>query len=241
MWVIGHTAFAYLIVKPMFVFIKKELDPNLMLFVFIFANIIDVLHFSFFRFYSHNLFGTVVFSVFWLLFFRKFEIIKKRDFIVLLFIVGTHIITDLVFSDYFILFPINKKPYSVYGLNSIEDLITESVFAMAFLLFFYHSRDFYKLKTFLSKEKKKFFNNLNFKAIFNPSIFTFYLFVAFYLFNAVQLSFFVITTLNELLKGSWYFWMFLISFIAFFYVLTILSFGGEKIQNHPNHDRTFLI
>lgn len=113
MWVIGHTAFAYLIVKPIFVVIRKELDPNLILFIFIFANIIDSLHFGFLRYYSHNLIGTVFFSVFWLLFFEKFKIVEKKDFTVLLFVVGTHIITDLVFSDYFLLFPINKKSYSV--------------------------------------------------------------------------------------------------------------------------------
>lgn len=97
---------------------------------------------------------------------------------------------------------------------------------MAFLLLLFHSSDYNKLRTFISKEKKKFFNNLNFKAIYNPSLFTFYLFVVFYLFNAAQLSFFVLTAFNELLMGLWYFWVFLISFIAFFYVLTTLSFGG---------------
>lgn len=95
---------------------------------------------------------------------------------------------------------------------------------MAFLLIIFHSNDFTKLRTFLSKEKMKFFNNLNFKAINNPTLFTFYLFVTFYLFNAAQLSFFILTTLNELLMGSWYYWMFLISFFAFFYVLTTLLF-----------------
>ncbi|MFQ6124639.1 MAG: hypothetical protein ACE5R6_08560 [Candidatus Heimdallarchaeota archaeon] len=117
MWVIGHTAFAYLIAKPIFVFFKKEQDPIFMLFIFTFANIIDVFHFGFLRYYSHNFIGTVVFSAFWLLFFGKFEEIEKKGFTVLLFVVGTHIIADLVFSDYFLLFPFNKKPYLVYGLN----------------------------------------------------------------------------------------------------------------------------
>ena len=224
MWVIGHTAFAYLIVKPIFVFIKRKLDPNLMLFLFIFANIIDVLHFRFLRYFSHNPIGTVAFSVFWLLFFEKCKMIEKKDFTVLLFVIGTHIIADLVFSDYFLLFPINRKPYSIYGLNSTEDLITESVFVMAFLLLLFHSGEYYKLRTFLCKEKKKFFNNLTIKAIYNPSLFVFYLFVVFYLLNTAQLSFFVLTTFNELLMGSYYFWMFLISFVAFLCVLTTLSF-----------------
>ncbi len=221
-WIIGHTAFAYLSIKLIFILTKRRLDPNLMVFIFIFANLIDALHIGFLRNLLHNPIGTVIFSAFWLLFFERCKIIKKRDLPVLFFAAGTHILTDVLFSEYLLLFPLNNVSYSIYGWNSPEHLIVGSVLVIVCMAVLYLSGDYYKLRNYLYEKKSKFISDFTFKSIYNPSLFTLYLFIAFYLFTIAQLFYFILLKLPSLTMGVWYVWMFFITFAFFLFVITTL-------------------
>ncbi|MFX0060620.1 MAG: hypothetical protein ACFFC7_00360 [Candidatus Hermodarchaeota archaeon] len=235
MWIIGHTAFAYLSIKLIFVLTKRRLDPNLMIFIFIFANFIDTLHIGFLRNLLHNPLGTAIFSVFWLLFFEKCKVIRKGDFFVLLFAAGTHILTDVLFSEYLLLFPLNNMSYSIYGWNSPEHLIVGSVLVMVYMAVFYLSGDYYKLKDFVYKEKNKFTSDLTFKSIYNPSLFTFYLFIAFYLFTIAQFFLFILLKFPSLTMGVLYVWMFFITFAFFLCVITTLLISRRSGFNNSEN------
>ena len=52
MWVIGHTALAYLVIKLIYTYNKEEFSPRLLIFIFIFANILDSTHIGIFRVFT---------------------------------------------------------------------------------------------------------------------------------------------------------------------------------------------
>jgi len=225
MWVIGHTAFAYLLIKSIFSHSKRKLEPKLVIFVFIFANLIDTVHYGPLRTIFHNTIGTVIIVVFWLLFFEKCKIIQKTEFPILLFATGTHVLADVVFSDYFLLFPLNNIRYSIFGWNSSENLIVGAIAVMIFLLIFFRSGDYRELRNFIFKEKSQWCRNFTFKRLINPTWFTLYLFIAFYLFTFAQFIFFVLLWSNSVLMSVWYVWLFCMVFLFFFFVLTTILFG----------------
>lgn len=225
MWVIGHTAFAYLLIKPLFIFTKKKVEPRLIFFIFIFANLIDSVHYGPLRRIFHNPIGTIIFAVFWLIFFEKCKIIHKTEFPLLLFATGTHVLADVIFSSYFLLFPLNTNSYSIYGWNSSENLIVGAIMVMAFLLIFFLSGDYRRLKDFISEEKTQWRRNFTFKELFNPSWFTLYLFIAFYLFTLAQFLVFLRLWSNLVLMSVWYVWLFCMVFLSFSFVLTMIVFG----------------
>ena len=78
MWVLGHSVVAYVLIELIYFFKKEELEAELIIFIFIFANLIDSIHFGFLRLLGHNLIGTFLLALFWFLVFGKIGIIKKK-------------------------------------------------------------------------------------------------------------------------------------------------------------------
>lgn len=229
MWIIGHTAFAYLLIKFKYRVTKKRLDPNLIIFIFIFANLLDSLHFGNLRFFTHNQIGTVFYSLLWLFIFEKCKIIKKKDYVDLLIAVAAHVIGDILFSSYYIIYLFNITAYSIYGWNSTEHLIIGSVIVMLFITIFLFSGDSFKLENQIQEIKKNLFKGFSLKKIFNNSFFPFYLFLIFYLFTLIQFMIFIMLFFDVLLSGIWIFWIFLIVFSFFTFVMTAILFGFFKI------------
>jgi len=157
-------------------------------------------------------------------FFNRYKIIEKRFFPILLIAASTHIITDYWFSEYHLLFPLTQKGYFVFGFNSYEDLVIESVITILFLIFFFTYKDHIRLRKYIHVQKSLFLKKFKLKYLFKPSFYCFYLFIAFYLFCLGQFIFFV--TKNELLLLNlvWYVWLFLILFVLFLSILTIIGF-----------------
>lgn len=231
MWIIGHTACAYLLTKLIYKFRKKKMQPDLIVFIFIFANLIDSLHLGILRNMSHCLIGTITYLILWLFILKKYKLIKKEDFPALFIAGSTHIIMDIIFSDYYVFYPFDSTLYSVYGWNSPEHMIVGSLIIIIFIIIFILSGDFLNLRLFIHEERKTFIKDFYFKKIFNKAHFTFSLFIVFYVFLIAQFLIFIILFYNVLLEGIWYVWMFLIVFIFFSVVIHFLLFGFNKSNN----------
>ncbi len=225
MWIIGHTALAYLMIKLKYRIVKKRLDPNLIIFIFIFANLIDSLHFGILRFLTHNLVGTIFYTLLWLFIFEKCKIIKKKNYVDLLIAATAQVIGDILFSGYYLLDRFNAIVYYIYGWNSTEHLIIGSVIVMLFIIIFLFSGDSFRLENLIQEIKKNLFKGFFLKKIFKSSFFPFYLFLIFYLFTLVQLIIFIMLFFDVLLSGIWIFWIFLIIFSFFTFVMTAILFG----------------
>ena len=225
MWVIGHTAIAYLLIKPIVNMRKKQMDPTLIIFIIFFANLIDFVHFGSLRNFSHSLIGTLLLTGVSLWTFKRLNLIEKSEFSIFLFVVGTHIIVDILFSTYNLLFPVNNVKYSIYGLNSPQDFAIESISVIIFIIVFVYSDDYLVLKTYITQNMEQFFHEIGLKAIFNVSLYPFYIFGLFYLFSIAQLGFFLVTFLSHLLKGYWLIWIFFLCFGSFVVTLTSLFEG----------------
>ena len=81
MWIIGHSALAYLVIKLTFIGLKKKLLPRLLIFIFVFANILDSLHFGPLRWISHNLIGALIYSGIWIIILLKLNIAQRNEVI----------------------------------------------------------------------------------------------------------------------------------------------------------------
>ncbi len=228
MWIIGHTACAYLLIKLVYNLKKQKIGPNSVIFIFIFANLIDSLHFGILRIMTHNLIGTLLYSILWLFIFKKLKLIIKNDYPALLIAVSTHIITDILFSSYYLFFPFKSTSYSIFGWNSPEHLIVGSFIVILFIIVFILSGDFLKLKLFVREKRKNFFSEFYLKKIVKKQHFPFYLFIVFYLFLIAQFLIFLYLFINVLLEGIWYFWMFLIVFGLFSFIMSYLLLGSNS-------------
>jgi len=177
MYILGHTTFAYCLIRPFLGSDKKYSSAKIILFIFVFANLIDVIHFWVFRFLGHNLMGTVLLIGIALGFFNKTKIIETKHFPILISATLTHVITDYWFSKYHFLFPFTKAGYVVFGFNSFEALVTESFFTALFLIMFFAYQDHKKLMKFIRREKKNFSMYFRFKKLLEPRFYMFYLFL----------------------------------------------------------------
>jgi hypothetical protein len=228
MYIIGHTALAYLFIKPIYKLKRESIPPVMVLFIFIFANIIDSIHVGFFRTIGHNFIGIFLFSGFWLLFFNKYKIIKNHHFPILLLATTTHIFTDYLFSNFLFFFPFIDRGFSVFGFNSVEDLYIECILIGLWVSVFIGSDDFRRFKVFMTLEREKFIKSFKINKIFNPDLFIFYLFIAFYLFVIVQFIVFLYINYHYILNLIWYVWFFQIANILFIIIFSLVLFGKRN-------------
>ena len=118
MYVLGHTAFAYILIATGYMASSKKFRPEIVLYVLVFSNILDALHVGFLRTLVHNLIGTALFTSFWILLFYRYRLIGVEHVPVLLLATGTHVLADYLFSGYSFFFPLDHTVYQVYGFNS---------------------------------------------------------------------------------------------------------------------------
>ncbi len=220
MYVLGHTTFAYLILRSFTKYYEIKLEPRIILLIFVFANIIDSIHFGIFRFAGHNLIGTFIVTSTGLILLYNFKMIEFKHFPILFSASLTHVITDYWFSKYHWLFPLTDAGYVVFGFNSFEDMLAESFFGILFIIAFVLTGDFVLLKKFYAKEIKKVKNEFNFKNLFNQRFYYFYIMTIFYLFILGQFYFFNVLNLEELSVLIWYRWMFLLIYVLFIIIMT---------------------
>lgn len=223
MLIVGHTALAYLMVRPLLSLDRSRVKPKNVFLIFIFANIIDVINFSFFRYFAHTLIGIFIFTGFWLIIFNKYNIIEKR--IIPLFLLATcsHIIGDYLFGIIYFFGPIINTSYSVYGYDHLIGHFAETIIFMIFFIIFMITQDFQKMNDFIHYEKEKFVKSYKLKNIFNSDLYFYYLFIVFYLFSITQFIHFITDHLG-LMKYNLVVWAFLFCFILFLALFTFIGF-----------------
>ena len=236
MWVLGHSVVAYLLIKMIYFFKHEELEAESIIFIFIFANLIDSIHFGLLRLLGHNLIGTFLLALFWILVFGKIGIIKKKWYPMLFFASISHIVGDLLFSSYSLFWPFEPRVLSLYPWNSFEDIVIESLLTVCFIIIFYSSKDFEKLQRFFINEKTKFARDFKIRDFFDPSLFVFYVFVLFSTFASLQFILNLLQNYNALGTGVWFVWFFTIVFGLFLYSLLSPSFGMVIDKKEPSRE-----
>ncbi len=217
MWLLGHTALAYLVIKLTNRSTKIKLEGRIIAMIFIFANILDATHVGYLRMWGHNPLGTLLFTAFWIFFFGFFRLVERKHYALLLMASMLHVVGDLLFSGYHLFVPFNYDRLTVYTWNSYEDLIAESLLVMFFLAVFILSNDQMEYRKFLLREKKRFLRRFSRHKILKPEHFVFEALVLYLLFALVQFLINLAVNYHELLDGVWYVWLFTILFIAFLY------------------------
>ncbi len=233
MFIIGHTALSYLVIRPFLFVDKHNLKPKTIFFIFIFANIIDIINIGLLRDLGHNLIGIFLFSGFWLLLFNRYDLIQKSFFPIFIILICLHVFADYLVSNFALFYPLNDTRYFVYYYDPHMGRLIEGIIATIFILFFITSKDFHKMKKFIGSEKIKFFKSFNRKNLFNPDLFIFYMFIAFYIFCFVQLFIFLrdqTICLTNLIAGVW---LFFIMYILFIILLTAMAYDkNNEIQEN---------
>jgi hypothetical protein len=233
MYILGHTALGYLIARPFFKIDNEKYGPELLLFIFVFANIVDSIHIGWIRMVSHNLIGTFAYAGIWLIFFYKSGVMKAKYMPILLLATGSHIIADSYFAGYYFFIPFSFKGFSVFGFGSFEALITESILGILFFIVLIITKDLVILKKFLYTELKRFVKELNFKNMFLPEYYYSYLFIGFFVFVISQVLIYLISRYNFLLEGIWYQWLFFVVFIMFLVIFCYLFINTNYLQKTP--------
>ena len=195
MFIVGHTALAYLLLRP---FLRSDKSksmalPQTIFFIFIIANIIDIINYNIFRYLGHNLFGTFIFTGFWLMVFYKLKLVKLRTFPLFFIAIGSHIVADVFFSEYYLFAPFDEAGYSVFKYNSHIGLIAESILFLIFFVVFIGTKDFWRLKMFIANEKKKAMSGTRSNELINSGVFISVFFIVFFLFILAQFAVFVAT------------------------------------------------
>jgi len=235
MYIVGHTAYAYLILRP---FMRTK-NPNSMtlantiFFIFIIANVIDMFNYRIFRYLGHNLFGTFFITGLWLVVLYKLKLIKLRTFPIFFIASGSHVVADYFFSEYYLLAPFNDATFSVYQYNPMIGMIAESILLMIFLIVFIGTKDYWRLKKFINIEKKKVMRGTKSGEIVNSGVFISILFLVFYIFILAQFAVFIVSSRYYIIHSIYIPWTYIGAFLLFTLLFTMIGFGKEK----PHMDR----
>lgn len=232
MWILGHTVLAYLVIKLISRFTKLKLEGRVIACIFIFANLIDALHVGVLRTLVHNPLGTISFTVFWIFFFGKFNLIEKQYYAWLMIASALHVVGDLLFAGYYLFIPFNYESLSLYSWNSFENLVAESILAIIFLFVFINTNDNQKFSKFIVSEKRHFLDNFSTRKILEPSFFLFYALVSLFIFAFVQFNMNLVLNVSELIHGVWYVWIFTVLFLLFQYHIAFsLIYSGKNSRS----------
>jgi len=233
MWITGHTALAYLVVRSGFSLAGKKPGAGLLLMVFIFGNILDALHFGWLRNFTHNPFGTILFPLLWAYIFHWTGHLRKEDFPIVIGASVVHAAGDLVFGGYLPFFPFSWNVYMYDVWNSPANLIFESVVTVLFLAVLLWTGDWRALMEFGQEERRLFFERFAWRRPVQRALLNSYLFIAFYLLIIGQFVYYLLwKKLGELLAPNMLVWLFLATFVLFILAISCLAFG--KAATHGN-------
>jgi hypothetical protein len=227
MWIIGHTAFTYLLIKGTRSLDKKGIEPRTLLFVFVFANIIDATHIGFGRQLWHNPLGTFLFSAGWILAFRYWGLIGKRDIPLLASAVLSHVLLDFLFGGYYFYYPFTDQMISVFPWDGVQDLMTESVLFVLFVAVLFLSKDWSRMTEYILREKDRFSRRYRLWRIHQPRFFPFYLYIVMTLFAFAQAVVYINKDQHELASLVWFYVLFMLVLISFALVLLSFLFPGD--------------
>jgi hypothetical protein len=242
MWLLGHSAAAYLAIKIFCVVFNiiadKKVDPKLgksnklkkskrylfppyfLILLFVFANWPDFIHIGNLRMISHNIIAIILVPIIivGLLIFRN--LINKTEAFLLILVSILHGLTDTLVSGFQAFLPFTDIYFRVFVFNSIEDVIFESIIGFIFLIVLIQSGDLIKLKDFLIQSKKKMNDatKIDFISFWNVIIYQF-LFFGFSLFAFMQLLLFAMWSLRSIQNLHWTYFIFFMVFLGFIIIL----------------------
>jgi hypothetical protein len=232
MWIVGHTAFAFLLIWMLYRIRGRRIHSSLILFIFIFANLPDALHAGIFRAITHNLAGTFLFAAFWLLFFNRLGLVEKRHFPVLLMATGTHVLNDYLFSGYQFLFPWSGTEFRVFAFNSFEDLLVESILVLVLVAVLNFAGDLSRMRSYMHGVKRRLLDRFSLSNAFNSDFFPFYLFVAFFTVSILEFLFYTYLSWPGLSAFGIHNLLFFNGFLLYLTALAVMGFGiGERIPD----------
>ena len=222
MWVLGHTASAYLMAKCLCKFGKQEFHPRLILLVMVFGNILDATHIGGLRSILHSIIGAIIFLGIILTYFKKMDFISGFEVILLSFSAGMHIFTDWLFSTFQFLRPFSTDHVYLYGFNSVEHIVVGDIISFIFLAVFMISKDFKSLKTYIKSQLIQL-NSQSPKENHRLSQIFIIILTLFVVFSGLQYLHYVGFFILFLEIKLWYNYLFLLEFTAFSCI--ILNFG----------------
>ena len=196
MFIVGHTVFAYLVIRPLLTLKRFEKTINKsksIFFIFLFANIIDVIHYDYSRYYSHNLIGTFLIAGICIIIFYKLKLIEIKIIPFLLLATGTHVVADCLFSEYYLFAPFDRTAFSLFGFDSHIGMTVESILFIIFLLTFLMTNDYQEMKIFLDTERRNSIGNFDSTYKFIHGIIISLLYIGFTLFALAELAVFIVT------------------------------------------------
>ena len=258
MWLIGHTAAAYLIIKIAWYakYTKKEdpgpskdgrdsrrgerpknayqFPPYFLLLLFVFANWPDFFHAGDIRIFSHNTIAVLVVPIIILIFMVQRRIMDRTEAFFLFWASVIHMITDIGFSSFYPFYPFDDSYVNIFLFNSLQNIMAEVILSVPFLLIFIASKDWKDLAAFLE-------NNLvnpqrEMKPVDQLPVFRYmniFIFLAFSLFSLLQLILYSIRlSLGSHFPADFFSITLFITFTCFIAVLTMVFFsftiGAQK-------------
>jgi len=157
MWLLGHSALAYFVVKMIWAasaFIRKDsatknkgsktisiaqrlaFTPALLLFLLPFANWPDFMHLGILRAFTHNLFAIALVPLLPLGILIALRFVTRFEAVLLYTASATHMLGDCVFGSFFFVNPLSDAYLGPFQFNGPEDLLFESIIGIAFILAF---------------------------------------------------------------------------------------------------------
>jgi len=177
MWVFGHAALGYLLVRGIHPKGLADGGPRLLFLVLLFANLLDIVHVPpSARILSHTLPGTVLFYLLAVYLCERWGIVTPpevgrspgegrgpflRSFLVgergiLLLATFSHVLGDLIASGYSILFPLTNAQYSIVPFSSPAGLIVGVILVMMAIIFMRRDGGHTALLGYLTEEVNRF-------------------------------------------------------------------------------------
>ncbi|MBI5000257.1 MAG: hypothetical protein HZB92_01840 [Euryarchaeota archaeon] len=229
MYLLGHSAFAYLLCRLGYLAKKRDPDPRIVLLVMVFANVPDATHFGIFREMTHNVIGTVLFALLCMLVLERLKVVGQRDFPVLLFAALTHAWMDIFFSGYQIAFPPYFYSYTMFAWNSGTHIISEGLLGIGFVIVLYFSGDLGRMADAARREWAGLRAHRGSLREARPAMTLAFLFIVYLMLAVAQLSGAISINRPGLLAGWWPSWLFIGVYVMFIFCLNAIAFGKAKI------------
>ena len=231
MYVFGHIALAYLPISVYLAIAKKRLEPSALLAVLFFANMQDSIHIGIVREFSHNFLGSVLMFVGVFLLLRKVGLVEGRDAPIMAFAASCHVVGDFLFSGFNPFFPFVDAPITVWGFNSLENIMAEAALGVLFVTVAYALGDWRRLRPHVAERVKKFYQQKWFP-VFDHYYYPLYLFALMLSVSIIEFAIGVRYNAFMAVEGKWN----AIVFLAGFYCY-LLALGSSLIVKRTANPR----
>lgn len=231
MYVLGHIAIAYLPVAAYMAISRKRLAPSAFLALLYFANMQDSIHVGILREFSHNFLGTALMFVGIFVFIRWAKLVESSDWPLMAFAVSMHVVGDFLFSGFNPFFPFVNAPYTVWGFNSLQNIVVEGILGAIFVAVAYAMGEWARLSPYISERVRKFFQQKWFP-VRDHYYYPLYLYAIMLSISIIEFAIGIHYNAILAVKGKWYAILFLIGFFCY-----LLALGSALIFKRTSSPR----